>query len=97
MDRLLIYNDDRHDFDGRLLFALALPPRPEKRSKLRWHLPDGFEPMNGPAFYNLWQGSDPGWAEKKKALERKRAAEAEAHPELSGEVGGPLMQGLRVQ
>jgi hypothetical protein len=96
MDRLLVYKDNRHDFDERYMFPLALPPRPMRSSKHRWSLPEGFEPINGEAFYAMWKGSDPDWASKIKALAAKRRAESAKAPAVQpGHT--QLLQGLRVQ
>lgn len=93
---MLVYPDDRHDFDERHMFPLALRPRPERRNKMRWNLPEGFEPINGLAFYTLWKGVDPEWASKMKALATKRSAEKANGPEVQpGHTR--LQQGLRVQ
>lgn len=98
IDRLLIYNDAEHDFDGRALFPLELPEPPARPSKLRWNAPEGFEPVNAAAFYRLWRGADPAWEEKMAALEARRAEAVEGAPEVADAAAArQLMQGLRVQ
>ena len=98
IDRLLVYNDAEHDFDGRALFPLHLPDPPARASKLRWIAPDGFEPVNAAAFYRLWRGADAAWADKLAALDEQRAAAVAGAPEVADAAAArQLMQGLRLQ
>jgi hypothetical protein len=108
MDRLILYNDDRHDFDEACVFRMAPPVQKLRRNKLRWNLPEGFTPLNPAAYYNLWKGSDPAWEEKLLEILRRRDEEAvvaegaKVPVELLESDGNDakasgLSQGLRVQ
>jgi hypothetical protein len=67
--RLLVYNDDQHDFDEAFMFPLEPPARVLRPNKLRWNLPEGFTPLNVHAYYSLWKGSDEDWEKKAKQTE----------------------------
>jgi hypothetical protein len=97
MDRVLVYNGAEHDFDGRHLWPLAVPPRPARPSKLRWNLPEGYEPVNGDAYYVLWQGVDEDCAARARELAAARAAAYVQAPPASPEGTVATRQGLRVQ
>lgn len=77
LDRMLVYNDDRHDFDEAFMFPLQPPRRNMRASKLRWNLPDGFEPINAAAYYQLWRGDDPAWEAKLQEVLQRREATAQ--------------------
>lgn len=106
---MLVYNDDRHDFDEAFMFPLAPPERRLRPSKLRWALPDGFEPVNAAAYFRLWRGADPEWEAKVREVVQRResAAEAlhasgwvapvEADIAAADPAARELVQGLRVQ
>eukprot|EP00892_Ulva_mutabilis_P001978 jgi/Ulvmu1/11781/UM008_0195.1 len=109
LGRMLVYNDGRHDFDEAHMFPLAPAPRRVRPSKLRWNLPDGFEPVNAAAYYRLWRGADPEWEAKLDEVTARRDAAAAAlaaagwTPPVQDNVADAdaavqkLMQGLRIQ
>lgn len=75
---MLVYNDGRHDFDEAYLFPLPPPRRNMRPNKLRWTLPDGFEPINAAAYFRLWRGADPDWEAKlAEVLQRRDGAARE--------------------
>jgi hypothetical protein len=97
MDRLLIYEDTEHDFDAQYMFNLKLPSPRERPSKLRWNLPEGFEPVNAAKFYHLWRGADGKWAEKLALLEAQRATSKSVAQEAEDALSWRMMQGMRLQ
>lgn len=98
MRKLLIYNGPEHDFDDAALFPLAMPPRKLRPSKLRWHLPEGYAPMNAASFFRNWMGCDPDWEAKMAEVLAREAAEAAAAPPLASDSPSLVeRQGLRLQ
>lgn len=97
LGKLVIYNNDDHDFNEEFMFQMKLNPRSVRPNKARWVLPEGFSPMNPAAYWRAWKGADPEWEAKMVAAVAQNEAELEGAPPVEPAVSPVDRQGIRLQ